>query len=157
MLETATQLTELVTKAFTNAGVPLEHAEIVSDHLVASNLAGHDSHGVIRTTKYMQWLREQRVVANQHAQLVWESDVLAIVEGNMGYGQVIGAEAVQLGVDKCGNQGDRALGRNGGRGGADLTAFCQYQWFRCSRRTPRRNRKAIVGQSDGCRYSWPGC
>ena len=53
MLETATKLNELVTKAFTNAGVPLEHAEIVSDHLVASNLAGHDSHGVMRIVQYL--------------------------------------------------------------------------------------------------------
>lgn len=99
------RLQGLVKAIFTAAGSEEAEAECVSQHLVQANLSGHDSHGVIRTTKYMQWLREQRVVVNQHAQVVWESDVLAIVEGNMGYGQVIGAEAVRLGVDKCDNQG----------------------------------------------------
>ena len=37
---------------------PLEPAEAaaVADHLVEANLVGHDSHGVIRAPKYLEWV-----------------------------------------------------------------------------------------------------
>ncbi|HAY79883.1 MAG TPA: malate dehydrogenase, partial [Planctomycetaceae bacterium] len=37
-------------------------ARLVGDHLVEANLAGHDSHGVIRTPIYIEWLRAGDVV-----------------------------------------------------------------------------------------------
>jgi uncharacterized oxidoreductase len=44
----AEPLRGLVASIFRHAGSQPEEAEIVADHLVEANLAGHDSHGVIR-------------------------------------------------------------------------------------------------------------
>ena len=42
------QLQQLVHNIFQAAGSQKAEAEAISDHLVQANLAGHDSHGMIR-------------------------------------------------------------------------------------------------------------
>ena len=44
-------LREFVYNIYRGAGGTEEDARIVSDHVVDSNLAGHDSHGVIKCTE----------------------------------------------------------------------------------------------------------
>ena len=67
-------LQELITQIFAAAGCEPGEAAVISDHLVQANLTGHDSHGVIRTPIYVQWLREGKVRANQRAKVVFEND-----------------------------------------------------------------------------------
>src|SRR5262249_17942889 len=50
-------LRDLGRRIFEAAGAPTDIAEHVADHLVASNLAGHDSHGVIRISWYVEEVR----------------------------------------------------------------------------------------------------
>jgi len=38
---------------FTAAGCSLEHAAVITDHLVDASLAGHDSHGTLRLYEYI--------------------------------------------------------------------------------------------------------
>jgi len=83
---------------------PAEHPRI-AHHLVEANLVGHDSHGVIRVPAYIDWLRAGKVLANQTLKVVFENDALAVVDGQFGFGQVMGAEAMKLGIDKAGRQG----------------------------------------------------
>ena len=65
-------------------------ARLVADHLVDANLVGHDSHGVIRIAKYLDWLSRDMVLANRHAKVTRESPCHAVIDGQFGYGQVIG-------------------------------------------------------------------
>ena len=64
--------TALAVAALAGAGstalspAPAEAATIAL-HLVEANLAGHDSHGVIRVAPYLKLLREGGVVANRQA------------------------------------------------------------------------------------------
>ena len=51
------ELETLVTAIFERAGAPLGHAKTVAKHLVESNLAGHDSHGVMRVSQYVEAIR----------------------------------------------------------------------------------------------------
>jgi uncharacterized oxidoreductase len=83
---------------FRAAGSDPDEAGIVAAHLVESNLAGHDSHGVIRISKYVDWLRAGHVLPNRHAQIVGDRGPLVIVDGGFGYGQVIGKEAMEAGI-----------------------------------------------------------
>ena len=46
-------LTDYIDNIFRAAGAPDDHARIVAEALVGANLAGHDSHGVIRTMQYL--------------------------------------------------------------------------------------------------------
>lgn len=98
----ASHLETLVTAIFCAAGSNDDEAACISDHLVRANLVGHDSHGVIRVHEYLQWLRDDKICPNQKMELVWQNDALAITQGNLGYGQVVGKEAVELGIEKSG-------------------------------------------------------
>jgi uncharacterized oxidoreductase len=99
------RLKRLVTKVFAAAGCGAHEADRVGHYLVESNLVGHDSHGVIRVPFYVQWLREGKVLANQSLKVVVENDVLAVTDGQRGFGQVMGEEAMKLALGKAARQG----------------------------------------------------
>src|SRR5687768_15942786 len=98
-------LQQLITQIFTAAGCEPSEAACISDHLVQANLTGHDSHGVIRTPIYVQWLREGKVRANQRAKVVFENDTIAVIDGGMGFGQPIAQQAMEIGIAKAKKSG----------------------------------------------------
>lgn len=97
----ADKLEALVAHTFERAESRPEEARTIARHLVASNLVGHDSHGVIRVSRYVSYWREGKIRANQRATIAFETDGLALVDGHRGYGQVIGEQAVRIGIDKA--------------------------------------------------------
>jgi hydroxycarboxylate dehydrogenase B len=109
------RLRRIVTAIFQGGGCGPEEAERIALHLVEANLVGHDSHGVIRVWPYVQWLRAGKVLANQAIQIVFENDAIAVVDGQGGFGQSIGAQAMRLGIEKCGRHGVAVIAlRNSG-------------------------------------------
>lgn len=98
-------LRELTSAIFAAAGCSPAEAQRIAAHLVEANLVGHDSHGVIRVTSYVQWLRAGKVLANQTIQVVFENEVIAVVDGQFGFGQSIGEQAMQLGIEKSARHG----------------------------------------------------
>jgi uncharacterized oxidoreductase len=109
------QLRRLVAAAFSAAGCREPEADRIARYLVEANLVGHDSHGVIRVLTYIQWLREGKVLANQSLTVALETDALAVVDGNAGFGQTVGEAATQLGIDKAARQGVAVIAlRNSG-------------------------------------------
>ena len=101
MIVKAEPLRELVRETFIAAGCSAEEAGRIAEHLVLATLTGHDSHGVIRVPRYLHWLRGGGVKADQSLTVITESDALALVDGNQGFGQTVGPLAVQLGIDKA--------------------------------------------------------
>lgn len=109
------RLRTFVTAIFHNAGCQLAEAERIAWHLVEANLVGHDSHGVIRVWTYVQWLKAGKVRAHQSIQVVFENESIAVVDGQLGFGQTIGEQAVELGIDKCKQHGVSVIAlRNSG-------------------------------------------
>ena len=51
-------------------GSPRENALIVARHLVEAQLAGHDSHGVIRLPQYHSHVREGKVKPGAKVEIV---------------------------------------------------------------------------------------
>lgn len=92
----AEALRKLVAAVFAASGSAAAEAGLLADHLVEANLVGHDSHGVIRVAKYLDWLRHGQVCANRHARLVDERGPILIVDGDLGYGQIVAREAMAL-------------------------------------------------------------
>ncbi|SDR59257.1 uncharacterized oxidoreductase [Rhizobiales bacterium GAS113] len=90
------ELSAFAASIFRAAESQAEEARIVADHLVEANLRGHDSHGIIRVTKYLDWVTAGDLMPNRHAEIVSARTALTIVDGGSGYGQVIGREAMQL-------------------------------------------------------------
>jgi len=92
------------------AGCAREEAATVARRLVDSNLVGHDSHGVLRVGKYLEWMRAGWVRPNQAPSVVFENDSIAIVDGRRGFGQVVGEFAGELGVRKAAKTGIALIG-----------------------------------------------
>ena len=94
-------LRDFAKSVFLASGSEDGEAHLVADHLVDANLVGHDSHGVIRIAKYLDWLSRGMVLGNRHAHVVRESPCHAVIDGQFGYGQVIGREAVDIAIGKA--------------------------------------------------------
>lgn len=111
----AAELRDFVAAVFRATGSAQGEAQIIGDHLVDANLAGHESHGVIRVSKYVDWQAKGMVLANQHALVVRETACNAVIDGQFGYGQVIGREAMDLAIGKARQSGFCAMAiRNAG-------------------------------------------
>jgi uncharacterized oxidoreductase len=94
-------LRTLVGNLFARAGCGDEEAAAIADHLVEANLAGHDSHGVIRTPIYLQWLLEGKVLAGKSLEIVVDSGPLIVADAGLGFGQWIGRQAGAIGIERC--------------------------------------------------------
>ncbi|MDH3642543.1 MAG: Ldh family oxidoreductase [Gammaproteobacteria bacterium] len=98
-------MARLLTAIYRNAGCSPAEAERVAANLVGANLRGHDSHGVIRTPRYIEWLRDGLMFANKEIVVEKENDVLAIIDGGYGFGQSVGEQTVGIGVAKAKKHG----------------------------------------------------
>ncbi|MCA9877038.1 MAG: Ldh family oxidoreductase, partial [Thermomicrobiales bacterium] len=83
----ADDLRELACRLLTSCGTPPDAAQIVADGLVDANLAGHDSHGVLRLPGYLAGVAEAHVVPGNSPRLVSTSGATAVVDANFGWGQ----------------------------------------------------------------------
>jgi uncharacterized oxidoreductase len=97
----AVPLTELVRDTFAKAGCSAAEAERIGKYLVSANLTGHDSHGVGRVPRYLQWKRDGVVLADRQVERLKETPVLAVVDGLHGFGQTVAPQAVAIGIEKC--------------------------------------------------------
>lgn len=105
MLIQAEPLRRLVGEIFTAAGCSAAESGRIAKYLVRANLTGHDSHGVIRVPRYLQWMEQGGLLPGQSPTVVTENAVMAVVDGNFGFGQTIGPLAVQMGIDKAATSG----------------------------------------------------
>jgi uncharacterized oxidoreductase len=106
----AAPLIEWVAAIMRAGGCGEREAETVARRLVESNLVGHDSHGVLRVAKYLEWMRLGWLRAKQTPTIVFESDAVAIVDGNRGFGQIVGEFAGALGTRKAAKTGIAMVG-----------------------------------------------
>ena len=124
----AAKLANLVAAVMQGGGCDAGEAATIARRLVDSNLVGHDSHGVVRVPRYLDWIRDGTLKPNTAPTVMFDSDVIAIVDGNRGFGQVIGEFAAKLGIAKAREKGIAMIGlRNVGHLGrvgdwADMAA-----------------------------------
>lgn len=97
----ASQLIDVGTKIFLAAGAPLEEARLVSEFLVKANLAGHDSHGIIRVIQYVNDIEKGIIKPGANIEIVNETPSTAILNGNWGFGQVVAKRAMDLAIEKA--------------------------------------------------------
>src|SRR5713226_3240554 len=114
----ADRLQHLVGDIFAAAGCSRAEAERIARYLVAANLAGHDSHGVVRVPRYVEMQKDGRVRADQTVSVTVDTPVLAVLDGRFGFGQSVAPQAVAIGVEKCKAMGLSAVSlRNSGHVG----------------------------------------
>jgi uncharacterized oxidoreductase len=76
-------------------------ARLVAENLVAANLAGHDSHGIGMIPRYVDALLEGGLFVNRHAEVKLDAGALLSLDGHAGYGQSVGAEAMELAIARA--------------------------------------------------------
>jgi uncharacterized oxidoreductase len=97
----ADALTAAVRAIVAAAGSVDAEAALVAANLVEANLRGHDSHGVGMVPRYIDAVLEGGLAVNAHVRIRQDNGALLTLDGNQGYGQVIGAEAMALGAERA--------------------------------------------------------
>lgn len=86
---------------FQAAGASDEEAQIVMEHLVGANLAGHDSHGVILIPSYINRIKRGHIVPGAPLEIERESPTTAHLNGNWGFGYVVTTRAMEMAIAKA--------------------------------------------------------
>ncbi len=103
-------LRRLVRTLVERSGSSPTEAERVAHHLVDADLSGHDTQGVAMLPRYLENLRTGGLVANREIVVVNDHGALVTLDGQAGYGQVIGAQAMVLGIERARVHGVAVLG-----------------------------------------------
>ena len=91
-------------------GSDAREARIVAENLVTANLTGHDSHGVGMIPRYTESLLEGGLKVNQHPKMLFDGGAMISLDGQSGYGQVIGLEAMEIGIARAKQHGMCVMG-----------------------------------------------
>ncbi len=101
----APAMERLVAEIFEHAGCDTVEARRVAWRLTGANLRGHDSHGVLRARRYVEWMEDGKFFPGRRIEVERETEVLAVVDGRYGLGQTVGEQTVDLGVEKARRHG----------------------------------------------------
>jgi LDH2 family malate/lactate/ureidoglycolate dehydrogenase len=102
------KLIRFVHRSFVQLGVPPTDAEIAANVLVASDLRGVDTHGVIRFNPhawYVKWLSEGTMKAKPNIRIVSENASTALLDADNGMGMVAGHRAMEIAIKKAKESG----------------------------------------------------
>lgn len=105
MLISYEKLIQTATTILRAIGSDKEEADIVASHMVEANLKGHDSHGIGMLVQYVKQAASGGLVPNTPAHLRSDSGVILQFDGNRGFGQRVGKEATQAGIDRTASTG----------------------------------------------------
>ena len=88
----------LVVRGFGSAE---DEVNAVAHNLIAANLTGHDSHGIGMLPRYAEAYLQGGLKPNAHVSTVMDGGTMLRLDGNAGFGQVIGHEAMALGIARA--------------------------------------------------------
>ena len=98
-------LRTIVREMVSAAGSTGDEPRLVANNLVHANLTGHDSHGVGMLAAYMESVLNGELIPNRHAEIVEDNAAVVVIDGRAGYGQVIGVEAMDIGIERARRHG----------------------------------------------------
>jgi LDH2 family malate/lactate/ureidoglycolate dehydrogenase len=91
----AGRLTSFAVAVLAAVGVPDADARLVADSLVTADLWGHQSHGVLRLSWYVNRIRAGVMRPVTTPETVSDTGALVVVDGHDGVGQVLAAHAAR--------------------------------------------------------------
>ena len=74
-------------------------------NLVMANLSGHDSHGVGMLPRYVDAVLEGGLKPNAAARVTADIGSMLALDGQRGYGQVVGEQAMQMAIERAQTHG----------------------------------------------------
>src|SRR3954452_17779316 len=99
------QLAAAVRELMRGFGSQPTEVELVTENLLQANLTGHDSHGIGMLPRYADAFGEGWLQPNAHAEIRGDSGATLSLDGRAGFGQVIGHEAMQIGITRAKQHG----------------------------------------------------
>lgn len=105
----AHQLREVTKAIFGAAGAPADLAAEMAEALVGANLAGHDSHGVIRIPAYLQQIKDGVLKPAARPTVLRETATTALVDGCWGFGHVAAKFGTDVAIRKAKDAGTSAV------------------------------------------------
>ncbi len=75
--------------------------DLVTSNLIEANLTGHDSHGIGILPRYTDSFLEGSLQPNAHIKTIMDGGAMLRLDGQVGFGQVIGFEAMELGIARA--------------------------------------------------------
>jgi hydroxycarboxylate dehydrogenase B len=97
----AAQLRATVSSILVKAGSSQAEAQTVASNLVLANLSGHDSHGVGMVPRYVDAVLEGGLTPNASVKVKLDAGSLLALDGQRGYGQVVGEQAMKMAVERA--------------------------------------------------------
>ena len=98
-------LMQVASAILQKAGAELNRAQAVAEHLVAANLKGHDSHGVGMIPNYVKSMLSELIHPQNDALLTRDSGAVLTFDGNLGFGRVVGMQAMDQGIERAKSHG----------------------------------------------------
>ncbi len=99
------QLKTFCLDAFEKFGFTDSEAEKITDVLLLSDLYGIESHGMQRLVRYHKGIENGLIKVDAKPEIVFETPVSAVIEGNNGMGQLISIDAMNLAIKKAKENG----------------------------------------------------
>ncbi len=101
----APELRSRVAAVVRAAGSSEQEAQAVAQNLVLANLSGHDSHGVGMLPRYVDALLEGGLQPNASVRVTLDAGTMLALDGQRGYGQTVGAQAMQMAIARARQHG----------------------------------------------------
>src|SRR5436305_874571 len=102
---TAIELQTIGTAQFDAVGSPHDESEWVTETLVRASLMGHDSHGPVRFTEYANHILDGEIKPGRPSVVVRETPTTAVLDAQLGWGQVAARRAMDMAIDKAARNG----------------------------------------------------
>jgi LDH2 family malate/lactate/ureidoglycolate dehydrogenase len=98
-------LLAFTTDVFMNLGCSREDADAIAQVLVAAELRGHASHGMIRIKEYHDLWKSGRINVRPDVRVAHETPSTAVVDGDRCFGMVAAMKSMRLAIEKAASTG----------------------------------------------------
>ncbi len=100
-VKSAQALTALTVKILEAAGVTPVIAQRTADHLIGSNVAGVDSHGILRLSDYVDMVQKGKMARQDLIEVIRDQEAMALLDAHYTFGQMTAYRATEMATNKA--------------------------------------------------------
>ena len=119
-------LIQVASAILQKAGAAIDRAQAVAEHLVIANLKGHDSHGVGMIPNYVKSMLSELIHPQNDALLTRDNGAVLTFDGNLGFGRVVGMQAMDEGIERAKSHGISCVALGNAAHLGRIGAFAEY-------------------------------
>jgi len=119
-------LIQVASAILQKAGAAIDRAQAVAEHLVIANLKGHDSHGVGMIPNYVKSMLSELIHPQNDALLTRDNGAVLTFDGNLGFGRVVGMQAMDQGIERAKSHGISCVALGNAAHLGRIGAFAEY-------------------------------